>query len=297
VLKNYPFYRYSDGGFIRVIADIKMMQQEADRLREGGKRIVLVPTMGCLHEGHLSLMRMGHKKGDHLVVSIFVNPTQFDPAEDFEAYPRDFDRDCKRAASVGVETVFAPATDTLYRNGYQTYISLERLPRHLCGLSRPNHFRGVASVVAKLFNIVKPHTAIFGEKDYQQWIIIRRMAADLNFDVKIVGAPIVRENDGVAMSSRNVYLSEEERRVAPVLFQALRAAQELVKEGVQKSERIIAVAREMILARPHTAIDYLSICDPETLEDVGQIKGPVLMALAVYIGKARLIDNTVLRPR
>lgn len=272
------------------------MQQEADRLREGGKQIVLVPTMGFLHEGHLSLMRLGREKGDHLVVSIFVNPTQFDPAEDFEAYPRDFDRDCKMAASVGVDTVFAPATDVLYGIGYQTYISLEKLPLHLCGLSRPNHFRGVASVVTKLFNIVKPHTAVFGEKDYQQWIIIRRMAADLNFDVEIIGAPIVREDDGVAMSSRNVYLSEEERRVAPVLFQALRVAQELVEQGVQKSEQIITMAREMILARPHTKIDYLAVCDPETLEDVGQIKGPVLMALAVYVGKARLIDNTILRP-
>ena len=167
---------------------------------------------------------------------------------------------------------------------------------HLCGLSRPNHFRGVASVVTKLFNIVKPHAAVFGEKDYQQWVIIRRMAADLNFDIEIIGAPIVREDDGVAMSSRNVYLSEEERRVAPVLFQALRVAQELVEQGVQKSEQIITMAREMILARPHTEIDYLAICDPETLEDVCQIKGPVLMALAVYVGKARLIDNTILRP-
>ena len=272
------------------------MQQEADRLREGGKRIVLVPTMGFLHKGHLSLIQLGRKEGDHLVVSIFVNPTQFGPAEDFEAYPRDFDRDCKRAESVGVDTVFAPVTEALYGNGYQTYVSLARLPLHLCGLSRPNHFRGVASVVTKLFNIVKPHTAVFGEKDYQQLIIVRRMAEDLNFAIKIIGNPIVREDDGLAMSSRNMYLSKEERRSAPVLFQSLQTAKKLVEEGEESTARIITTAKEMILSRPYTKIDYIAICDPETLEYVDQVKRRMLMALAVYVGKTRLIDNAILRP-
>jgi len=264
-------------------------------LRKAGKRIALVPTMGCLHEGHLSLMRLGRKEGDHLVVSIFVNPTQFGPAEDFEAYPRDFDRDCEMAKSVGVDTVFAPETHALYGNGYQTYVFLEKLSLHLCGRSRPNHFRGVASVVAKLFNIVKPHIAVFGEKDRQQLIIIRRMVDDLNFDIRIVGGPIVRERDGLAMSSRNSYLSKEERASATVLFQVLQTSQKLVEQGEQSPERIIKTARELILSRPHTRIDYISICDPEILEDVDQIDKEALMALAVYVGKARLIDNAVLR--
>ncbi|MFH1675270.1 MAG: pantoate--beta-alanine ligase [Pseudomonadota bacterium] len=279
---------------MQIITNIPLVRQEADCLRKAGKRIVLVPTMGCLHEGHLSLMRLGRKEGDHLVVSIFVNPTQFGPTEDFEAYPRDFDRDCDMAESVGVDTVFAPETRALYGNGYQTYVTLERLPLHLCGKSRPSHFRGVASVVAKLLNIVKPHTAVFGEKDRQQLVIIRRMAEDLNFDVKIVGVPIVRERDGLAMSSRNLYLSKEERASATVLFQVLQTSQKLVEQGERSPERIIKTARELILSRSHTRIDYISICDPETLEDVDQIDKEALMALAVYVGKARLIDNAIL---
>ncbi len=282
------------GKLIQIITDIPLMQREADRLREAGKRIVLVPTMGFFHEGHLNLMRLGRKEGDHLVVSIFVNPTQFGPTEDIKAYPRDFERDCAMAESVGVDTVFLPPADAMYTGGYQTYVSLERLPLHLCGLSRPNHFRGVSSVVTKLFHVAKPHTAVFGEKDRQQLIIIRRMVRDLNFDIKIVGGPIVREDDGLAMSSRNFYFSKEERLSAPVLFQTLQAAQKLVEQGERNSRRIIAMAGELILSRPHTRIDYVSICDPETLEDVDQIDKEALMALAVYVGKARLIDNTVL---
>lgn len=273
------------------------MQQESDRLWKAGKRIAFVPTMGFLHKGHLSLMRLARTEGDHLVISIFVNPVQFGPSEDFDSYPRDFDRDCAMARSAGVDTVFAPEADAMYGNRYQTYVSLEKLPRHLCGLSRPDHFRGVASVVTKLFNIVKPHTAVFGEKDYQQLVIIRRMAEDLNFGIKIVGAPIVREHDGLAMSSRNAYLSKQERASAPVLFQALQAAQRLVEQGEPDAERIIAMTHDLILSKPRTTIDYISVCDPETLEDVGRIKREVLMALAVYVGKARLIDNTILRPQ
>ncbi len=286
---------YPLGAPIQIIANIPLMQQEADRLRKAGKRIVLVPTMGFLHEGHVSLMRLGRKEGDHLVVSIFVNPTQFGPAEDFEAYPRDFDRDCEMAESAGVDTVFVPELHALYGNGYQTYIFLERLPLYLCGRSRPDHFRGVASVVAKLLNIVKPHMAVFGEKDRQQLIIVRRMVEDLNFGVKIVGAPIVREHDGLAMSSRNSYLSKEERSSATVLFQVLQAAQKLVEQGERNSGRVIKTASELVLSRPHTKIDYISICDPATLEDVDQIDKEALMALAVYVGKTRLIDNAILQ--
>jgi len=272
------------------------MQREADCLRRDGRRIVFVPTMGFFHAGHLSLMRLGRNHGDHLVVSIFVNPTQFGPGEDFDAYPRDLDRDFKMAESAGVDTVFAPAASAMYLQGYQTDVSMERLPRHLCGLSRPSHFCGVLSVVTKLFHIVKPHSAVFGEKDYQQLIIVRRMVKDLNFDIRIIGAPVARDDDGLAMSSRNSCLSREERMSAPVLFQALQGAQRLVGDGLRNSDEIVAMAREMILSRPGVRIDYVSICDPETLEDVSQVSRKALMALAVYVGKTRLIDNTILTP-
>ena len=200
------------------------------------------------------------------------------------------------AESVGVDTVFTPTASCMYPDGYQTYVSVETIPRHLCGLSRPNHFSGVASVVTKLFHIVKPHSAVFGKKDYQQLLVIRRMAKDLNFDIRIIDAPVAREEDGLAMSSRNSYLSKEERVSASVLFQTLQTAQRLVEEGRRSSDQIIAMAREMILSKPSTRIDYVSICDPETLEDVGKIAQEALMALAVYVGKTRLIDNTILIP-
>ncbi|RLB82786.1 MAG: pantoate--beta-alanine ligase [Deltaproteobacteria bacterium] len=281
---------------IQIIKAIDQMQQEAKRLLQTGKAIAFVPTMGYLHEGHLALMREGRKHGDTLIISIFVNPTQFGPAEDFQAYPRDLDRDVRLAESVGVDIIFAPEADAIYDKAYQTYVDLEILPLHLCGPLRPRHFRGVATVVTKLFNIVKPQAAIFGEKDYQQLVIIRRMVRDLNFDIRIIGVPIVREPDGLAMSSRNTYLSEDERRSALSLFQALQQAQKSLAQGMRDARQLISEASEMIRSYPYTKIDYVALCDPETLEDVDRVEGPTLMALAVWVGKTRLIDNAILKP-
>ena len=283
-------------GHIRIITAIDHMQGEATRLLQTGKTIALVPTMGYLHEGHLALMREGRKHGDVLIISIFVNPTQFGPSEDFQTYPRDPDRDASLAESVGVDVVFTPEADAMYDKAYQTYVDLEMLPRYLCGLSRPGHFRGVGTVVTKLFNIVRPHVAIFGEKDYQQLVIIQRMVRDLNFDIRIIGVPIVREPDGLAMSSRNTYLSEDERRSALSLLQSLQQAQRSVAQGTRDAGQLAVAASELIRSYPYTKIDYVAVCDPETLENVSQVEGPTLMALAVWIGKTRLIDNMILKP-
>ena len=270
------------------------MQQEATRLLQTGKTIAFVPTMGCLHEGHLTLMREARKHGDVLVISIFVNPTQFGPAEDYETYPRDLNRDASLAERVGVNIIFAPEAEAMYDKAYQTYVDLEALPRRLCGLSRPDHFRGVATVVTKLFNIVKPNVAIFGTKDYQQLVIIRRMVRDLNLDIRVIGVPVVREDHGLAMSSRNTYLSENERHSALTLFQSLKQAQESVAQGIRGAGQLIQAASELIGSYPYTKIDYIALCDPETLENVDRVEGPTLMALAVWVGKTRLIDNTIL---
>jgi len=257
---------------------------------------VLVPTMGFFHEGHLSLMRKGREIGDDLVISIFVNPAQFGPQEDFESYPRDLERDLQLAREIGVDAVFTPDNMELYPEGFQTYIELEKLPNHLCGLSRPVFFKGIATVVAKLFNIVKPHVAIFGEKDYQQLTVIRRMVQDLNFNIKIIGGPTVREPDGLAMSSRNNYLTPKQRPAALTLYKTLVKAKDLLKNGVKDAGEIIQVATELITSHPETKIDYISICDPEHLENIKTIDKPALMALAVNVGKTRLIDNMILYP-
>ena len=272
------------------------MQQESIRLLQTGKTIVFVPTMGWLHEGHLALMREGRKHGDTLVVSIFVNPSQFGPSEDFQAYPRDMDRDLRLADSVGADIIFSPEAEAMYDEAYQTYVDLDLLPRHLCGPSRPGHFRGVATVVAKLFNIVRPQVAVFGEKDYQQLVIIRRIVDDLNFDIKVMGVPTVRESDGLAMSSRNTYLSEDERLSARSLFQSLQQTQERVSAGTRNARELIEQASKLINSHPHAQIDYVALCDPETLEDVDRVEKPTLMALAVRVGKTRLIDNAILEP-
>ena len=270
------------------------MQQEATRLLQTGKTIAFVPTMGYLHEGHVALMREGRKHGDVLVISIFVNPTQFGAAEDYETYPTDLNRDASLAEPVGVNIIFAPEAEAMYDKTYQTYVDLEALPRQLCGPSRPDHFRGVATVVTKLFNIVKPHVAIFGTKDYQQLVIIRRMVRDLNLDIRVIGVPIVREDDGLAMSSRNTYLSENERRSALTLFQSLKQAQKSVAQGIRGAGQLIQAASELISSYPYTKIDYIAVCDPKTLENVDRVEGPTLMALVVWVGKTRLIDNTIL---
>ncbi len=281
---------------IDIIPESEEMQAYSDQLRADGKTIAFVPTMGYLHEGHLSLLREGRKRADSLVLSIFVNPTQFGPNEDLDAYPQDMDRDLELARKEGVDTVFTPIKESLYGREYQTYVSLEKLPMHLCGKSRPEHFRGVATIVTKLFNIVKPHIAIFGEKDFQQLAVIRQMTKDLNFDINIVGWPTIREPDGLAMSSRNTYLTPEQRPSALSLYKALQNAEKLVKTGEKNAEKIITITKESILSNPGTNIDYVEINDPETLDTVTSIKGPVLMALAVKVGKTRLIDNMVLKP-
>jgi pantoate--beta-alanine ligase len=279
---------------MKIIAAVKDMQKHADQIRNTGKTIAFVPTMGFLHDGHLSLIKDGRKRADTVVVSIFVNPTQFGPGEDFKSYPRDMDRDLALCQTAGADIVFAPDATELYGSNYQTYINLSKLPNHLCGISRPTHFKGVATVVSKLFNIVKPHIAIFGQKDYQQLLVIQQMVCDLNFDIEIIGAPIVREADGLAMSSRNTYLTPEQRKQALCLYNSLNKAQELVKSGVIETAKIIDAAKEIIASQPEAMIDYIRICDPDTLEDVQMADKPVRMALAVKIGKTRLIDNMIL---
>ena len=272
------------------------MREHAGRLRHEGKAIVLVPTMGYFHEGHLSLIRKGREMGDELVVSIFVNPTQFGSGEDFNAYPKDFERDFSLARKEKTNVVFAPEKDELYADRFQSYVTLEKLPRHLCGISRPIHFRGVATVLTKLFHIVQPQIAIFGRKDYQQLLVIRQMVKDLNFDINIVGGPIVREPDGLAMSSRNNNLTEAQRSSATSLYRSLLKARTLVKSGTTDAAAIISAAAEVITACPDTAVDYIAVCDPDTLEDIAIIDGPAMMALAVKIGNTRLIDNMMLIP-
>ena len=279
---------------LQVIESVKAMQSHCERLRLAGKKISFVPTMGYFHEGHLSLMKEARRTADHVVVSIYVNPTQFGPKEDFSKYPRDFDRDAAMAKSVGVDVIFFPPNSEMYPEGYQTYVNVEKVTQNLCGLSRPGHSRGVTTVCCKLFNIVKPHSAIFGRKDYQQLAAIKRMVADLNMDLEIVGMPTFREPDGLAMSSRNVYLSKEERASALSLVGSLKMAQKLYAEGERNAVKIIRQAEKLITSAPFTAIDYIKICDAATLEDVLEIKGEAVMALAVKVGKTRLIDNSVL---
>jgi len=279
-----------------VISSVRQMQDCAEQLRYSGKKIGFVPTMGYLHKGHLSLIQRGRQLCSAMVVSIFVNPAQFAPGEDFEAYPRDFNRDMALLKAEKVDILFHPDTRELYPEGFQTYVNLEKLPKHLCGLSRPVFFRGVATVVSKLFHTVKPHVALFGEKDYQQLMVIRRMVMDLNMDIQIVGCPTVREADGIAMSSRNAYLTAEQRPAALSLCRSLEKARQMISDGVSEAHRLIEAAKWIITSYPNTQIDYISICDPETLEEMEMVERPALMALAVKVGTTRLIDNTILNP-
>jgi pantoate--beta-alanine ligase len=278
------------------ITTVFAMQKLANTLRSQGKRISLVPTMGFFHEGHLSLIREAKKLAEIVVVSIFVNPTQFGPEEDFKNYPRDLDRDLILAEREGANIVFNPDAEEMYGNRFQTYVRLTDLPDHLCGRSRPTHFRGVATVVAKLFNIIKPHTAIFGQKDFQQLVIIRQMVKDLNYDIEIIGAPLIREPDGLAMSSRNVHLTPEGRVAARSLSEGLSEAWEAVKKGSTEIRHLIRIVENRIRNHPEAIIDYISVVDPETLEDMAVVDRPALMALAVRIGNIRLIDNRMLIP-
>lgn len=278
---------------MKVVARIKEMQERGEEFRRGGI-VGFVPTMGALHEGHLSLVRAARRDCSKVVVSIFVNPTQFGPQEDYESYPRDLERDRSLLEKEGVDILFTPLMEEMYPDGYGTWVEVEGITRVLEGASRPHHFRGVTTVVCKLFHIVKPHRAYLGQKDAQQALIVRRMVRDLNMDVEIVVLPIVREEDGLAMSSRNAYLSPREREEAPVLYQALQVVRRMVQEGERNSHRLRETMRQIIRGKPSARIDYIAIVDPETLEEKEEVRGRTMIALAVWIGKTRLIDNLIL---
>jgi len=279
---------------MNILHSVADMHRFADEVHRNGSRIGFVPTMGFLHEGHESLMRIARQHADVLVVSIFVNPTQFGPGEDFETYPRDFERDRAMVAEAGADCLYYPDLSEMYPPGYQTTVSVRDVTRNLCGLSRPTHFDGVSTVVAKLFNAVKPDCAVFGQKDFQQLIVIKRMVRDLNMDINIIGAPIVREADGIAMSSRNKNLAPEERAAASSLSRALDAVRASVRVGERSAQVLIEQARAIISAEPLGRIDYIKVCDTETLQDVEFLEREAVMALAVFFEKARLIDNVVL---
>lgn len=279
---------------MEIIQEPERMQETARHWRSQGLKIAFVPTMGYFHQGHLSLMEYGRRQGDRLVVSIFVNPTQFGPQEDLDRYPRDLERDCHLAAEIGVDVVFTPTPEQMYPAGYQTYVTVEEVSQGLCGAFRPNHFRGVATVVLKLFNLVQPHLAIFGEKDYQQLVVIKRMVQDLNLPVEVVGRPLVREADGLAMSSRNVYLNPAERQAAVNISQALFRARELVAAGERSVKRLREALAPFFATHPPLSLDYLTVVDPETLAELQEISGPARLAVAARIGQTRLIDNILL---
>ena len=282
---------------MRITRTIKAARAELARAAAAGKTIGLVPTMGALHEGHLGLIRKACRECGFVVVSIFVNPTQFGPSEDFRKYPRPFRKDLRFCRQENVDMVFAPSEKEMYPDGFLTYLEQEKgLVNKLCGKSRPGHFRGVMTVVTKLFNIIEPERAYFGQKDAQQAVIIKRMVCDLNLNVKIVVCPIVRETDGLAMSSRNKYLDPKERLEARALYGALQLAKTEIENGQRDARAIIRKMKNLIKKRSSGRIDYVNIVDPETLEDVERIKKKVLIALAVKIGRARLIDNMLIGP-
>jgi pantoate--beta-alanine ligase len=250
--------------------------------------------MGYLHEGHLSLVRRAREECDHVVVSIFVNPTQFGPREDLSNYPRDLDRDLSLLEPLGVDLIWMPTAEIMYPPGFQTWVDVETITQPLEGTSRPGHFRGVTTVVAKLFNAVQPHSAYFGQKDAQQAAVIRQMTRDLNFPVEIVICPIVREPDGLAMSSRNVYLDPEQRKAATVLSRALQAAKEAYEEGERDADKIRGKMKEVLASEPLANVQYVSCADYDTLKELNTVTGKALLSMAVFIGKTRLIDNIVL---
>ncbi len=278
-----------------IISKVNMMKEIAREARGKGKKIGFVPTMGFLHEGHLSLIRKAREISDITVVSIYVNPAQFGPKEDFENYPRDLTRDADLAIAEQVDYLFTPESQEIYPKGYTTYVEVKRLSDILCGRSRPGHFRGVATIVLKLFNIVLPSFALFGQKDAQQAIIIKKLVKDLNMDVEVVVAPTIRHEDGLAMSSRNSYLSKEEREAATVLYRSLKAAEQLIENGERDAEAVENEMRKMIETEPLARVDYVSITNTTNLENLSKISGNVLIAAAVFIGNTRLIDNIILK--
>ena len=279
---------------MRIIHTVREMQEASETFRREGKRIGFVPTMGYLHEGHLALVRKAREDAHVVVASIFVNPLQFGPKEDFSRYPRDFERDRMLLEREGTDIIFFPDASEMYPEGYSTYIEVRELGEHLCGLHREGHFIGVATVVAKLFNAVKPHFAVFGQKDYQQLKIIQRMARDLNMDLEIIGHPTVREEGGLAMSSRNAYLSAEEREKALLISASMKKAEELFRGGERRTGVLAAEVRKVLASKDGIDIEYITMCDPETLGDVDKVETSALLAIALRLGKTRLIDNTIL---
>ncbi|KXG76467.1 pantoate--beta-alanine ligase [Thermotalea metallivorans] len=277
---------------MKIIETIAKVREAVSEARRGGKKIGFVPTMGYLHEGHLSLIKRAKEENEFVVVSIFVNPTQFGTGEDYETYPRDLARDSQLAERAGADVIFHPSVQEMYPQGYKTYVEVEGgITSRLCGASRPGHFRGVATVVTKLFHIVKPDRAYFGQKDAQQVAVIQQMVKDLNMDLEIIPCPIVREMDGLAMSSRNTYLNEEERKAALVLSRSLFGAQEMIRKGERDVQKVKEWMIDFIKDEPKASIDYVEIVDAFTLEAIEEIQGDVLIALAVKIGRTRLIDN------
>jgi pantoate--beta-alanine ligase len=274
-----------------IVSSVSQTREQLDRARRAGKRIGLVPTMGALHAGHADLMERARKECDFVVVSIFVNPLQFGPSEDFQRYPRPLDKDAALCAKTGVDLIFAPEVGDMYASPQITFVEVTRITDHLCGAFRPGHFRGVATVVLKLFNIIQPDFAYFGEKDYQQLCVIRRMVDDFNLPLTIVPVPTYREADGLAMSSRNIYLSPEERAGAPVLYRALTRARELIASGEKDSATIKSAAINILAAEPLIRVQYFEVVDAAEVQPVAMVAGPVRIAAAIFIGKTRLIDN------
>jgi pantoate--beta-alanine ligase len=274
-----------------IVSSIPQTRQRLDRVRRDGKRIGLVPTMGALHAGHASLIKRAREECDFVVVSIFVNPLQFGPSEDYQRYPRPIEKDAALCAENGVDLIFAPETGDMYASPQITFVEVTRITDQLCGAFRPGHFRGVATVVLKLFNIVQPDFAYFGEKDYQQLCVIRRLVDDFNLPLSIVPVPTYRESDGLAMSSRNVYLLPEERAAAPALYRALTFARERIASGEKDAATIKAAALKVLSEKPLIRVQYFEIVDPYEVQPVATITGPVRIAAAIFIGKTRLIDN------
>lgn len=278
---------------MKIISSIPEIQKYSRIIRKSGKTLAVVPTMGYLHDGHASLITIAKQHADTVIVTIFVNPTQFAPSEDLDKYPRDFERDKKLCKICGTDAVFTPSTDEMYCKDFSTWVTEEKLSKVLCGQSRPNHFRGVATVVTKLFNATLPDIAVFGQKDYQQAQIIKRMVRDLNFPVKIITVPTVREKDGLAMSSRNSYLNPDERKNAVSIYQSLKAAEDAIKKGELNPQVIKGMIKRRLL---HSGgkIDYMEMMDAKNLEPVKKIKDRILIAVAVFYGKTRLIDNVLI---
>lgn len=278
---------------MKIVSTVEQVREEVKKWRQQGLTVGLVPTMGYLHEGHKSLIDKAVVQNDKVVVSVFVNPIQFGPTEDLATYPRDLERDAALCEDAGAALIFHPEKEDMYFDDFCTYIDMDGLTKGLCGKTRPIHFRGVCTVVGKLFNIVHPDRAYFGQKDAQQLAVVRRMVRDLNFDLEIVGCPIIREEDGLAKSSRNTYLSEEERKAAVILHKGLVKGEEMVSDGEKDVKKVLDAITEIIESEPLARIDYVEAVDFDNIETIDTIEGSVLVAVAVYIGKTRLIDNFI----